>query len=375
VGVATLAIAAPAGAKTYTVTSLANGGTGSLRKAVAQADGHAGADTITFQPGLTGTIKLRTGELLVGDGNPLDNDPLTVVGPGASQLTISGTNSSRIFHIADDEELGNPRTTISGLTLTKGSADYGGAIYVGQTGSLTLERSVVTGNSATVGGGGINAAADLPLSGKYGYHLTIDSSTVADNQAPKGAGIRSDKRIVDVTDSTVAENTASSTGGGIENLGGQVHLLSSTLAGNIGAGLTDEQGSAFYPPCQCYVPVNPQASLDDSIVANNYTPGPFSFEYDIYSANYGVDTTHSVIMNTTGAQINDNGGNFLNQDPRLVSPFAVRDNGGPTPTIAIRRTSVAVDTADSSAPATDQRGYGRTGAPDIGAFEYNGAPP
>ena len=77
-------------------------------------------------------------------------------------------------------------------------------------------------------------------------------------------------------------------------------------------------------------------------------------------------------MNTTGARISDKGGNFLNQD-LLLGPL--RDNGGPTPTMAIRRASVAVDGADSQAPATDQRGYGRSGAPDIGAFEYNGVVP
>src|SRR5947208_16324898 len=81
VGAATLAIAAPASANTFTVTDLNNGGPGSLRTAVTQANAHPGADKITFQPGLTGTIKLRTGELGIGDGNLFDADPLTVVGP------------------------------------------------------------------------------------------------------------------------------------------------------------------------------------------------------------------------------------------------------------------------------------------------------
>src|SRR5215472_15444252 len=47
----------------FHVTTLADGGAGSLRAAVAQANAQAGADTIDFQPGLAGTIALTGGEL------------------------------------------------------------------------------------------------------------------------------------------------------------------------------------------------------------------------------------------------------------------------------------------------------------------------
>jgi Ca2+-binding RTX toxin-like protein len=46
------------------------------------------------------------------------------------------------------------------------------------------------------------------------------------------------------------------------------------------------------------------------------------------------------------------------------------DNGGPTRTIAIRADGPAAGAADpASAPATDQRGFARDVAPDLGAFE------
>src|SRR5262249_39404836 len=48
---------------TFHVMTLADGGAGSLRDAVAQANAHSGADTIDFQPGLMGTIALTCGEL------------------------------------------------------------------------------------------------------------------------------------------------------------------------------------------------------------------------------------------------------------------------------------------------------------------------
>src|SRR5262245_62050577 len=72
----------------FHVSTLADGGAGSLRDAVAQANARAGADTIDFQPGLAGTIALTGGELDV-------TDDLAITGPGAERLTVSGGNASR----------------------------------------------------------------------------------------------------------------------------------------------------------------------------------------------------------------------------------------------------------------------------------------
>src|SRR5207248_8798202 len=45
---------------------------------------------------------------------------------------------------------------------------------------------------------------------------------------------------------------------------------------------------------------------------------------------------------------------------------------GPTQTVAIRRTSIAVNDGAPDSPSTDQRRVARVNAPDIGAFEFNG---
>jgi len=62
-----LASAAGAVAATFTVTSLANSGQGSLRQAVRRANAAPGADEVTFAPGLTGTITLTSSEILITD--------------------------------------------------------------------------------------------------------------------------------------------------------------------------------------------------------------------------------------------------------------------------------------------------------------------
>src|SRR5262245_2397360 len=71
---------------TYNVTTLADGGNGSLRDAITQANTNAGADTITFQSGLTGTIVLTGGELNI-------MDDLVIAGPGANKMTVSGNDT------------------------------------------------------------------------------------------------------------------------------------------------------------------------------------------------------------------------------------------------------------------------------------------
>jgi len=50
------------------------------------------------------------------------------------------------------------------------------------------------------------------------------------------------------------------------------------------------------------------------------------------------------------------------------------DNGGPTLTHALQPGSPAINRGDPAAPPRDQRGYGRLGVPDVGAFEFDGTP-
>ena len=100
---------------TLTVMNNNDSGSGSLRATIAAA---ASGDTINFSSKLKGeTITLTSGELTVGVN-------LTIDGPGANQLAISGDDASRVFEIA-----AGLNVTISGLTITHGYAlDQGGGI-------------------------------------------------------------------------------------------------------------------------------------------------------------------------------------------------------------------------------------------------------
>src|SRR3989442_8393169 len=83
------AVAAPArlGAATITVNNTDDSGVGSLRQAIQTA---APGDKIDFS--VTGVITLTNGALLIEQN-------LTIIGPGAAKLSVSGNSSSRVFEI------------------------------------------------------------------------------------------------------------------------------------------------------------------------------------------------------------------------------------------------------------------------------------
>ena len=110
-------LAPAARAATRTVTTLADSGAGSLRQAIADA---VSEDTITFA--VPGTIALTGGELVI-------DKALTISGPGANALTLSGNNASRVLYVPLGVPAGGGSVRISGLTIADGdgfSPNFGG---------------------------------------------------------------------------------------------------------------------------------------------------------------------------------------------------------------------------------------------------------
>jgi hypothetical protein len=135
---------------TFTVLNLADSGAGSLRQAVLDANATPGADTIAFAAGLSGTVALTSGEMSI-------TDAVTIGGPGASQLTVSGNHLSRVFRMSGS----TTNVALSGLTIADGLATgrtaLGGGIF-NDGGRLTLTAMTFTNNQA-VGDDDPNAVA------------------------------------------------------------------------------------------------------------------------------------------------------------------------------------------------------------------------
>ena len=216
-----------------TVTNLNDTGDGSLRQAI--LDTPSGG-TVDFQPGLTGTIILTSGDLAI-------LKDLTIVGPGPDLLTVSGNHASRVFNIAVTFNV-----NVSGLMITNGQAGQrqnGGGIN--NAGTLTITDSIVTGNYSASLGGGIQNAGTLTVtycrvigntaSGPGGGinnngQLTITGSVLNNNGAFEGGGVgNSISGTTTITDSTISDNSAGF-GGGIENHGGTVNVIRSILTRN-----------------------------------------------------------------------------------------------------------------------------------------------
>ncbi len=112
------------------VTSTADSGLGSLRDVIACVSDNA---IITFSLPPMSQINLTTGEIVISKN-------LTLSGPGASNLTVSGNNTSRIFNL-----LSGKNFTIKNLSLKNATAvTNGGAIFV--KGNLTLNDAVLQNN-------------------------------------------------------------------------------------------------------------------------------------------------------------------------------------------------------------------------------------
>ena len=158
---------------TFTVTStLDNGSIGTLRWAVGQANSAGGAETIAFDQKAfktPQTITLAGTQLRVvrhGTGTE------TITSPKAG-VTVSGGGLSRVFQVN-----GGVTATLSGLTITGGSAVNGGGLY-NDNGTATLIDCTVSGNSVTDRGGGVYNFKGL---------AKLTNCTVSGNSASEGGG-------------------------------------------------------------------------------------------------------------------------------------------------------------------------------------------
>ncbi len=460
-----------------------NDGLTSLREAIFATNLVEGADEIRFDFGHDGpaTILLTEGKLRI-------NDSLKILGGGRDLLTIDAQQESVIFETFSFHGQ-TPTVTIEELTLTGGSrgAIYstanltirnsslrnnsylggsGGAI-IAYGGTLKVENSLITDNSATFNGGGIMAAApitiiesnierniaakgggvyvrapdlflvasvsvtgDLDFRGGDDSLATskINNSTIVNNTANSGGGLWvatyaelaitattisgnsatdgvgggvGGKGGIIIRDSLISDNNSSSKGGGIGVLRNTVVVDNSTIVENSTiTGNEANDGGGLY--------VHGKAEISGSTITNNVArrtggglfvrAGTVSISHTIVANNAGVvkpdlagfvGASHSIIgfyrdFRLPEAPIGspDANGNLIGGPAHgIIDPMLgdLADNGGPTQTHALLPGSPAINAGDLNAlagvddiPLFDQRGEGFRrifSRIDIGAYE------
>ncbi|MGD8782635.1 MAG: choice-of-anchor Q domain-containing protein [Ignavibacteria bacterium] len=393
----TVIISFPAFAATITVTNTNDSGTGSLRQAITNA---TSGDVIEFS--VTGTITLSS-QLTIGKN-------LTINGPGASALTISGNSSVRVIEVNSSYTL-----NINNLSIKNGThGSYGGGIENDQ-GTLTIDNCFFSGNevTGTATGGAVDAyngsltITNSTFSGNtaggrggavsaYGGTTTIENCTLDNNHADMGGAIGQLQSTgnLTVTNCTISNNQASDIGGGIYWYNGNtVNINNSTLSGNNAT----NQGGAFADGTG-----SPTVNINSCTLVNNTVTSGSGGGIDLRGATVNMKNTILASNTaTTGANLNTSGSGTLNSQgynlcDAALSAFtgtgdiqsgtlnigALADNGGSTQTHALLAGSDAIDAIPeggnsyNGAYATDQRGNTRPNGTnaDIGAFELITAP-
>ena len=193
---------------------------------------------------------------------------------------------------------------VNDSTFTGNVANTGAAINNDDTGSLTITRSIISGNHAVVGGG---------ISNKNGG-LDVYNSTISGNDASEGGGAYNHVATMNFYNSTVSGNTATSIGGGIYyTFQGQSNgtIQNCTITNNHapnGGGVMVFNGSSV-------------VRAGNTILARNTgSQGPDLYG-TIYSSGYNILGTtggsYGNFVATTGDQV----GQFSVIDP-LLAPLA-----------------------------------------------------
>jgi CSLREA domain-containing protein len=396
------------------VNSLLDDGPGSctdtqctLRDAISYASPGA---TITFS--VTGTIDLTAGVLRV-------DQPVTIAGPGAGQLTVDAGRTSQVFYVT------GTTATISGLTIRGGltetgtgggvdsyqsnlaldqvvvrenGAGYGGGIHA-QEGSLTVTRSTIQDNRAASGGGGVSAQyatlafTECQVTGNTGGPrgggifndrggLVLDRSTVVGNTAGEGGGIytESDSDLVTTTtviiNSTIGGNSATFDGGGVYHYGGLASIVHSTIIDN-SAG---EGGGVI-----SYSAQDAPANVKGSIIWGNLGPGGVRNDVAGVADGGGFNSLGYNLVGAAGDGVDlavqfNQPSDQIDVDPLLI----VRELNPPgsTETHALQEASPARDVTtgpctdhNGAALLTDQRGVSRPQGEGCDAGAYELIPP
>ena len=253
----------------YSVSSLADSGTGSLRAGLADS----AVANICF--GVQGTITLNSALAIT--------QSVTITGSG---VTISGNNQVGIFVITASA------VRVNGLTLTNGNALYGGAVWL-QQGDATFVATTIAGNTAAVGGGVYNSGA-----------LTLSQCAITNNTTSDGGGggiVNDFYGTLSMSGSTVSGNSSGGLqGGGLDN-SGNAQIVGGTFSNNQAS-----QGGAIYNEIGGQLPISAGTTFSGNIASADggaiYNIGTTTISQALFNGNQAQSS--SSLISCGGALCN-----------------------------------------------------------------------
>jgi hypothetical protein len=288
------------------------------------------------------------------------------------------------------------RGTIAGNVAVSGAGVYvAGLVAIGSFATLSIRQSRIENNVASAGGGGIAVIGAVAAN--------VTESTLSGNQASSGGavyasafddeiGVRAQLQIIR---SAIVGNAATGANGGAGLFVGpavfpspefvRVRLVNTTVSGNealVGAGgalTVIERGTVSLTN----VTVADNGSASGGAIAGS--PVVLTIENTIVARNGGANCSLATPLTDSGFNLQFPGLScaFTQPTNRYTDPLLgpVADNGGPTPTQALRRGSPAIDAGNGATcqadpvSGVDQRGFSRPAACDMGAYEDSAAWP
>ncbi len=312
----------------FEVTNLNDTGAGSLRQAIINANALGCGDAVVDASGVSGTI--NWGSKL--NCNP--NHDVSIIGPGADQLIISGTSDAFLYHYGDGSLI------INNLKVTNFSVGVSGTgvIYKPDGGDFIIENCDVDGNSKQF----------LYFPNDDG-NVIIRNCTFSNNSNAGQSGVMycPTDGSVSFYNSTFYNNYSGDYAGVMYTTTPSLTLENCTFKDNSCIGV---EGNILFLGSGTCTAIN--------TTFDNNTPNDFSGQ---------INMNYSHMSNTSGATITG-----LNNILNVTANLSVLANyGGTTPTCSINPGSPLINAGIANIEY-DQRGYCRPNVSDIGAYEYNG---
>lgn len=349
-----------------------------------------------------------------------------------SETTIEGTefrnnickkNGGGVYSLLSNLSIDNCKFFNNRCTNTTTSDSQGGGVFTdcarGDFGTISITNSHFEGNEGRHFGGaayiytcnsnrtivdkctfrankaiGINNE-EVGFGGGFGFDTGI--ATIPDNEYPFTGG--SDNTNLTISNSLFHENNAVGLGAGLCLGGtGQIKITNCTLTKNRAekanlAGKTDGSGGGIaflyagrFQIINCtivdnyaghmgggiHTESNQGLSIYNSIIAFNRANN----SGNNWSLHHNCRYNYQGSNNIQFPDLTNSNNYYCTPSITVVDPAvsALANNGGPTATIALSANSPAINRGSTNfCPSTDQRGVGRMGTCDIGAFEYNPA--